>query len=203
MHYRGIGGLLVLLFPVLVTIGISLIPLVPDYSNHEMGARAVAETGRWLASHLLAAVAFGVSILSVNAVIDHLREHSHEIPGFIAPIMAIGAGLYGAGMGADGIGPIAVRSAGADPTLFFDGSGWMVSGTFTAATACFGVGLISLACHANHHQMMQGVWRYVIFISALLLVSFPAIPSGWALYGEAVAAWGVFGPLGLAIWRSD
>ena len=159
-------------------------------------------TGRWFVGHLLSAVGFGLSILSVSVIAAYLKHRSYKIPLFILPVMAIGAGLYAAGLGADGIGPIALENSGASPTLFFDGSGWFVSGTFMAATLFFGVGLISLVVHANQSSMVEGVWRYIIFISALVFVTVPAIPSGWGLYGVAIAAYGVFAPLGIAVFRS-
>ncbi len=202
MDNRNMRAFTVILFPIVLAVGILLIPVVSDYNNHAIAAAAVEKTGRWFAGHLVAAVAFGLSILSANAVNAFLKDIGHQTPGFILPIMAIGAGLYAAGLGADGIGPIAVKSLGYSPALFFDGSGWWVSGTFVAATLLFGVGLIGLVAHANQSQMMVGIWRYVIFISALLFVTVPAIPSGWGLYGEALAAFGVFAPLGVAIWRS-
>ena len=60
------------------------------------------------------------------------------------PGIAVGAGLYAAGLGADGIGPLAVRSAGYSPVIFFDGSSMWVNGIFMAATAVFALGLLSL-----------------------------------------------------------
>jgi len=197
-----IRALFVLSFPIVLSIGIFLIPVVSDYSDHALATEAVDKTGRWFAGHIISAVAFGLSLLSVNVISTFLKDRSYKIPIFILPIMAVGAGLYAAGLGADGIGPIAVKASGSTPTLFFDGSGWWVSGIFMAATLFFGVGLISLVSHANQSQMVEGIWRYVIFISALIFVAVPAIPSGWGLYGEAIAAYGVFVPLGLAVWHS-
>ena len=203
MKGKQIQALYVFTFPVVLSIGIVLIPVVSDYADHTIAAEAVNVTGRWFVGHILSAVAFGLGMLSVYAIKDYLRDRDCELPGFILPIMAIGASLYAAGLGADGIGPIAVKASGASPALFFDGSGWFVSGTFVAATLFFGVGLISLVGHANQSGMVEGFWRYVIFVSALVFVAVPTIPSGWGLYGEAVAAYGVFVPLGLAIMRSE
>lgn len=202
MKESRIQGILILAFPIVLSIGIFLIPVVPDYADHALAALGVEKMVRWFLGHILAAVGFGLSPLSVSAIKSYLKGRSHVLPIFISPAIAIGAGLYAAGLGADGIGPIAVRDSGASPTLFFDGSGWWVSGTFMVAIAFFAVGLISLVVHANKSGMVTGIWRYVILISALLFVSIPAIPSGWALYGEAIAAYGVFFPLGLTIWRS-
>ena len=202
MNDSRINALLVLAFPVVLSIGIFLIPVVSDYSDHAIASEAVNQTGRWFVGHILSAVAFGLGILSVYAIKDYLRDRDYELPQFILPIIAIGASLYAAGLGADGIGPIAVRASGASPALFFDGSGWFVSGTFMAATLFFGVGLITLVGYANQSGMVEGIWRYVIFVSALVFMAVPAIPSGWGLYGEAIAAYGVFIPLGFAVWRS-
>jgi hypothetical protein len=116
-------------------------------------------------------------------------------------MLAAGAGLYAAGLGADGIGPVALTSAGASPELFFDGSGRWVSGVFAAATILFGAGLVALALHVIRAQFIRGASRYVVFVAAVLFLAIPAIPSGWALYGEALAAYGVFVPLAAAVGR--
>lgn len=202
MNNHRIQALFVLSFPVVLSIGIFLIPIVQDYSDHVSVAQAVELSVRWFAGHLISAVAFALSVLSVSVINTFLRDNSYELPSFIIPIMAVGAGLYAAGLGADGIAPLAVKYSGATPMLFFNGSGWLVSGTFIAATVLFGVGLISIVFHANQSRMVGGIWRYVIFISALIFVAAPAIPSGLGLYGEALAAYGVFVPLGLAVWRA-
>jgi len=114
-------------------------------------------------------------------------------------MVALGAGLYAAGLGADGIGPIAVKSSGVSPMIFFDGSGWWVSGVFMAATLFYGVGLVSLVVHVIRSGMVSGIMRYIIFACVLVFVVVPAIPSGWGLYGEAIAAIGVFVPIGWQI----
>ena len=202
MADKRVQALFVLTFPFLLSIGIILIPVVTDYSDHALATEAVNSTGRWFAGHMISAIAFGLSVLSVSAISAYLKDRSYKLPHVILPIMAIGPGLYAAGLGADGIGPIAVMSSGSTPALFFDGSGWFISGTFMAATLLFGVGWISLVIHANKSHMVEGFWRYIIFVSALVFVSVPAIPSGWGLYGEAIAAYGVFAPLGWAIWHS-
>jgi hypothetical protein len=203
LRYQYKSTLAIVSFPVVLSIGIFLIPVVADYSNHQLATEAVEQTTRWFFGHILAAVAFGISLVSVSTVEGHLRSISYQMPGFIKVFIAIGAGLYAAGLGADGIGPIAVNVSTSDPSFFFDGSGWWVSGTFMAATAFFGVGLISLIGHANNAKMIKGAWRYVAFISALLFVVVPAIPSGWGLYGEAMASFGTFLPMGLSVLRSS
>ena len=193
--------LLVLAFPVALSLGILLIPVVSDYSDHAVAAQAAGSTGRWFAGHVLAAVAFGLSVLSVSVVAAVLADRAQRLPSLVLPLIAVGAGLYAAGLGADGVAPVALTAAGASPTLFFDGSGWWVSGLFMAATLFFGVGLIALAVHVNRVQFVRGATRYLVAIAAVLFMVIPAIPSGWGLYGEALAAYSVFVPMALAVGR--
>jgi len=192
----------ILTFPIMLTIGIVLIPVVTDYSDHLLAAEAVLQTTRWVTGHLIAAVAFGLSVSAANTVVDEMKQRSAKVPAVILPLMAIGAGLYAAGLGADGIGPVAVLHSSVSPTLYFDGSGWLLRWVFMAATGFFAFGLISLVIHVNQNELVAGPWRYVIFISTLVFVSAPAIPSGWALYGEALAALGIFVPIGLSIRKN-
>ena len=112
----------VLAFPVVLTIGIVLIPVVTDYTDHRLPEQAVEQTVRWFAGHIIAAIGFGLSILAVGSINRHLQLTSRSLPGVTLPSVAVGAGLYAAGLGANGIGPLAVRSAGYSPVIFFDGS---------------------------------------------------------------------------------
>lgn len=64
-----------------------------------------------------------------------------------------------------------------------------------AATTLYGVGLISLVVHVNRARLVTGGWRFGILVAAVLFVSLPTIQSGWALYGEALAALAVFFPI--------
>ncbi len=189
------------LFPALLTIGIVLIPVVADYSDHELALQGVLQTGRWVAGHLVAAASFGFGILAASTSVEELRQRSAKVPAVILPFIAVGAGLYAAGLGADGIGPVTLLRGSASPIDYFDGGGWWVSGVFMAATLFFALGLISLVIHVIRSELVIGPWRYVIFISALIFVSAPAIPSGWGLYGVALASLGIFIPIGMAVGR--
>ena len=110
------------------------------------------------------------------------------------PSVAVGAGLHADGLGADGIGPLAVRSAGYSPVIFFDGSSLWVTSIIIAATLVFAIGLLSLVNGSIQREFLRGWSRYVSLVSAIIFVGAPAILSGWALYGLAVAAFGVFVP---------
>ena len=185
----------------MLTIGILLIPVVPDYANHDLAARAVDLTARWFVGHILLAVAFGLGLLAVCAIDRSLGSFSTSLPSPILLFIAVGASLYAAGLGADGIGPIAVKSAGLSPTIFFDGSGWWVTGLFVAGTLFFGIGLITMVLFLIRSGLLSGPFRYIAFISALVFAVAPAIPSGWALYGVAVAVIGVFVPIAVSVGR--
>jgi hypothetical protein len=106
--------------------------------------------------------------------------------------------LYSAGLGADGIGPVAVQSAGHSPVIFFDGSGFWVTGIFVAGTIIFGAGLLTLTIGSIRLGVLTGWGRYISFISCLIFLAAPMILSGWALYGVAGAAFGIFVPFALA-----
>ena len=94
---------------------------------------------------------------------------------------------------------MAVKASGESAIIFFDGSGWWVSGVFMAATLFFGIGLFMIISNLIQYHLVKGIWRYIIFVSALVFVSAPAIPSGWGLYGVAIAAFGVFILIGFAV----
>jgi len=191
----------VLAFPVVLAAGIVLIPVVADYSDHQLAEQAVGQTARWFSGHLIAAIGFSLSVLAVVSVNRHLRRSSRSLPAVTLPCIALGAGLYAAGLGADGIGPVAVQSAGDSPSVFFDGSGMWVTGVFIASTIMFGIGLLSLVIGAIRAGLLKGWSRHIAFVAALVFMVAPAIPSGWALYGVAVAVFGIFVPLAIAVRR--
>jgi hypothetical protein len=191
----------IMAFPVVLAVGILLIPVVADYSDHLLAEQAVEQTFRWFTGHILSAIGFGLSILAVSTVDRHARSISRALTGWALPFITIGAGLYAAGLGADGIGPLAVRSAGYSAVIFFDGSGVLVPATFMSGTILFGIGLLSTVIDAGNLGLIKGWSRIICFVSALLFMAAPAIPSGWGLYGVAVAVFGVFVPLARAVSR--
>jgi hypothetical protein len=188
----------VFVFPIILALGILIIPVNPDYNDHALAVQAVELTERWYLGHLISAFAFGFSVWSIREILGVLRD----APWFTLIFTSLGAGLYAAGLGADGIGPVAVRASGESAIFFFDGGGWWVSGVFIAATLFFGIGLFIITGNSIQHKLVKGVWRYVIFLSALIFVSVPIVPSGWGLYGVALAAIGIFFPIGYFIQRT-
>ena len=182
-------------FPIFLALGILLIPVNPDYNNHALAVQAVEQTERWFAGHLISAIAFSFSIWAAREILGILPK----APWYTLIFIATGAGLYAAGLGTDGIAPIAVMASGESAVVFFDGSGWWVSGVFMAATLFFGIGLFIVISNSIQDHLVEGIWRYFIFVCALIFVSAPAIPSGWGLYGVAIAAVGIFFPIGISI----
>jgi hypothetical protein len=82
--------LIVLSFPVLLSVGIFLIPVMPDYSDHALAAGGVEQTGRWFVRYILAAMAFGLSVLSSSVIVGALKRKSYVTPSFLLPIIALG-----------------------------------------------------------------------------------------------------------------
>lgn len=184
-------------FPIILVMGILLIPVNPDYNDHALAIQAVEQVGRWFTGHLVSAIAFSFAIWAAREILGVLTR----APWYTLIFITAGAGLYSAGMGVDGIAPVAIMTSGESALVFFDGSGWWVSGVFMAGTLLFALGLFIIISNAIQGKVVEGVWRYVVFVSALVFVSAPAIPSGWGLYGVAVAALGIFMPLGISMQR--
>ena len=79
-----------LTFPIVLTIGIVLIPVVTDYGDHQLAEQAAAQTTRWFAGHIIAAIGFPLAILSVIAIEGHLRLSSRSLPVLTVPCVARG-----------------------------------------------------------------------------------------------------------------
>jgi len=197
------NAILILAFPIVLTIGILLIPVVADYGDHALAEDAAAKTLRWASGHLLSAAAFGLGALSCGVVYAELKQRGTHLSVISVLFSALGAGLYAAGLGIDGIGPLIIKAAEMPASVFFDASGWWVTGTFMTATLLWGVGLIWLAAAVTRSDMVTGAWRYVVGAGVLLMLGAPAVHSGWGLYGVALGCWAVFGTIGFQVWRSE
>lgn len=187
-----------LVFPLTLTLGILIIPMVPDYSDHAAAESAAGQTLRWFWGHLLCAASFGIGALTSGIVVGLMGERSNaRWRTLCVPLMAAGGALYSAGLGADGIGPLAASAGGGTARMFFDGSGIWITGVFMVGAILFGVGLLLLVLIVIRSGLLSNRSRAVVFLAALVFLVAPTIPSGWALYGIAVASFGVYIP----IWR--
>jgi hypothetical protein len=188
-------------FPLLLTIAIVLIPIVADYNDHSLAARAVGQTWRWFSGHILAALAFSYGTWAIAVLDEHLRSSGLRLPRLAIAASVVGAGLYAAGLGADGVGPVALLTAAKDPSIFFDGSGLWVTSIFVAGTTLYGLGLIAMVVALNKNRFLGRSSGWVSFAGALLFACAPAVLSGWALFGVAGAAFMVFGPIAATVYR--
>lgn len=192
------------MFPVILTIGILTIPVVTDYSNHALVQQATTLTARWFWGHVISATAFAFAILATCSIASYLAKKGPGRSGIISlSLIAIGGTLHAAGLGADGIGPLATAAGGGQALMFFEGSGKWVSGIFIAASITFGIGLITQVIGAIQAGLLKGLTRILVFVAAIIFVGAEAIPSGWGLYGVAAAAMVVYIPIGIAVWQES
>lgn len=54
----------VIIFPITLSIGILLIPLVSDYSDHALAEEAAQQSLRWFLGHVVSGIAFGLAVLA-------------------------------------------------------------------------------------------------------------------------------------------
>ncbi len=189
------------LFPLLLTLGIWMIPVVANYADHDSAEVQVAQSRRWVWGHLISAVAFGWGMLAAGAVAMLLAERGFATWGLVSlPLMALGAGVLAAGLGADGIGPLAMLEAGQPAALFFYGSQRWVVGSFVAGSILFGLGQVMLMVGVQHAEILTSAEAVIAIIAAALFSLCGAIPSGYALYGVALASWVVYLPLIHVLW---
>ena len=165
-------------FPVILAIGILTIPLVSDYSDHALAEEAASQTARWYWGHVIGAAAFGFGALASCSIAGYLDRRGEGLDVIGLPLAVVGAALYAAGLGADGVGPVAIAAGGGQAQTFFDGSGMLVSGVFIAASMAFGAGLIIQVVRVLRAGVVTGIVRVVVFVAAIIFVSATAIPSG-------------------------
>jgi hypothetical protein len=191
-----------LIFLLLLTSGIITIPIVADYSNHVLAEEAASQTVRWLWGHIISGVAFVVSVMVATSIAYYLTKKDQSWLGALSLVfIAIGSALYAIGLGADGVGPIAISAGGGKASMFFEGSGTMVTGLFIAASVLFGIGLISQVIGLIQADLLKGVMRTVVLMAAIAFIGVTAIPSGWGLYVIAAAACVIYIPVAVAFLR--
>ena len=59
-------------FPIILSLGILIIPVNPDYNDHVLAAHAVELTERWYLGHLIASIAFGFSVWAFKEILGVL-----------------------------------------------------------------------------------------------------------------------------------
>ena len=189
-------------FPIALAFGITLIPVVPDYTNHVLAEEAARDSTRWYLGHILTATAFGLGILACCCVGDILYRKGQRKRVMVAlPLIAVGGTLHAAGLGADGIGPVAALQAGESAQIFFEGSSDLVPVVFVAGSVLFGLGLIALMFGVSRTDLLRGIWKFIVPAASILFVGLEALPTGWGLYGVAALCFLIFAPISLALRR--
>lgn len=190
-------------FPLLLSIGIATIPLVVDYADHGQAERAAEQSARWLWGHVIAAGAFGLGVAAAAFVLRRIRELSGRAGWSLLLVpFALGAALHAAGLGADGVGPLAAARAGGSAGPFFDGSAELVTTLFGVGSVLLAAGQIFLTIAARRSGLLAPRAGTLALGSAIAFAALEALPSGLGLYGVALASWGVYAPLARALERS-
>jgi hypothetical protein len=191
----------IIAFPVILFAGIIMIPVVTHYADHDLAQKAALQTKRWFWGHLISGLAFGVGLLALFSLAFFLFEQEIFFwPALSLPFAAIGAVFLAFGMGADGIGPLAVSKAGLPAHIFFDGSRPWVMGSFIAGSILFGLGQILMVIGINHASLLGTTTGIIILLAAILFSVSAAIPSGWGLYILGFCAIVIYFPLAVAFW---
>lgn len=184
-------------FPLLLTLGIGLIPFVHSYAAHELAASLVAtQPLRWYLGHLISSIAFGVGMVAITELTQFLQTHAQSKWLWACWILtAVGAGLLAAGLGADGIGPLAFLQVGLSSALFFDGSASYIMGSFILGSVLFGLGQILLVANFNQLSILSKPLAIAVQLAAIIFAAATAVPSTWGLYILAIASWFIYLPL--------
>lgn len=196
-------SIIILLFPVVLSIGIFTIPYVSDYANNLATEEAANQTVRWFWGHFISGIAFGVSIIVAHYIARYLNSREQKQTGITSLIsITLGGTLLAIGLGADGIGPIAIISGGSQASLFFEGSGMMITGIFMAGVILFGLGIISQIISLGHTYLIPKWLSSILLVSSIVFMGASAIPSSIGLYIIAFIAILVYGSLAILFWRS-
>jgi hypothetical protein len=196
-------SIIIILFPVILSIGIFTIPFVSDYANNIVTEEAAGQTGRWFWGHITSGIAFGLSIIVAHYITQYLYSQKQKQSGTVSlSLIAIGGTLLAIGLGADGVGPIAIISGGSQASIFFEGSGLMVIGIFVAGVILFGFGLINQIIGLRHAGLISRWLSSILIICAIIFMGASAIPSSLGLYIIALISIIIYGRLSISFWKS-
>ncbi len=198
----GFFAVLAVLFPLVLGVGIVLIPVVRNYADHELAEAAVAKSKRWFWGHLLSAFGFGLGVVVSAAINLYLLWSINRFwASFGLVLVIIGGAAQMFGLGADGIGPLAVCRAGGSAKLFFDGSRVWVTGTFIAGSILFSLGQIIMVILIGDWEVFLPALAITMMVAAILFSVSTAVPSGYGLYVTAVTALIIYLPLAGLFWQ--
>ena len=197
-------SIITILFPILLCIGIFTIPFVSDYGNNLVTEEAANQTDRWFWGHIISGIAFGFSIIVAHNITQYLYSQEQKRSGTVSLfLIAIGGTLLAIGLGADGVGPVATISGGSQASVFFEGSGMMVTGIFMAGIILFGFGLINQIIGLRHTDSIPKWLSPVLLISSIAFMGVSVIPSSLGLYMIAFLSILIYGSFSILFWRSS
>jgi hypothetical protein len=195
---------IILIFPILLSAGIFTIPYVSDYSSNIITELAVLQSGRWLWGHIISALAFGWAIIVAHYITQYLYYSEQNSLGTLSLFLTVTGGiLMAAGLGADGIGPVATVNGGAQASVFFEGSGMIITIIFMVGIILFGFGLIFQIIGLGRTGVIPDIFVFVLIACAILFMGFAALPSSMGLYCIAYLSVLIYGCLSVLFCLSE
>jgi hypothetical protein len=187
---------IILIFPIILAIGIFIIPYVSTYSNDLIIEYSILQSGRWLWGHIISALAFGWAIVIAHYISRHLYYNEQNGLGTISFFLTVvGSVLMAIGLGTNGIGLVAAVNGGLPAAVFFEGSGMTVTVMLMAGIILFGFGLINQIIGLRYTGVIPDILALVLIVCAILFVGFATIPSSMGLYFTAYSSVLIYGCL--------
>lgn len=195
---------IILIFPILLSAGIFTIPYVSDYSSNIITELAVLQSGRWLWGHIISALAFGWAIIVAHYITQYLYYSEQNSLGTLSLFLTVTGGiLMAAGLGADGIGPVAAINGDTPASVFFEGSGMIITIIFMVGIILFGLGLIFQIIGLGRTGVIPDIFVFVLIACAILFMGFAALPSSMGLYCIAYLSVLIYGCLSVLFCLSE
>ena len=191
---------IIYLFPVLLALGIVLIPFVSNYADPAATEQAARETVRWFWGHILSGAAFGVSIIVARQISSLPAAKGAARTGkWSFALITLGATGMAMGLGADGIGAAAMVAGNVSPNVFFEGSGFMVIGLIMSGIVLFSLGVINQIIGLYRSEILTKQQSVALTGCAVLIIGVSAVPSTAGLYLLAVLVLIIYGVIGRSI----
>ena len=197
-------AVIILIFPILLSAGIFTIPYVSDYSSNIITELAVLQSGRWLWGHIISALAFGWAIIVAHYITQYLYYNEQNSIGTFSLFFTVTGGiLMAAGLGADGIGPVAAINGDTPASVFFEGSGMIITIIFMLGIILFGFGLIFQIIGLGRTGVIPDIFVFVLIACTILFMGFAALPSSMGLYCIAYLSVLIYGCLSVLFCLSE
>lgn len=189
--------------PLVLLAGASVHPYLGNMPDSGDIAEAVAaDPTRWGIAHVVIGVGIALSLVLFFAVRIHLHDRGEDRWSFWGtPLVAVGLGLIGFMVGAEGIGG---RAAAVTPDVrafFEEMEPWAVP-VYLTANVLLGVGVLAFAKGVASSGTLGRRQTWVVAAGAVLAVAGLFLPTGWAAHlvslGMIAFAW----PLAAHLWSA-